>query len=100
MLHHRAHRFWFGDAVPEAFVDDHLDFHAAILQTLSEFVSIRDWHAAIQLAVLNQRWRPRVFDITHRRSLRINLWIHSWIVAEIIDRERRDVGVVVIGGPV
>src|SRR5437879_1221952 len=60
VLHHRAHRFWFRDAVAIAFVNHHLDFHAAILQALSQFVSVGDGHAAIEFAVLNQRWRLRV----------------------------------------
>jgi len=49
VLHHGAHRFWFGDAVAEAFVNNHLDFDAAIFQALPQLVSVGDGPAAIQL---------------------------------------------------
>ena len=65
VLHHGAHRFWFGDAVAEAFVDDHLDFHAAIFQTLPQLVSVGYGHAAIEFTVLDKRRRLRGFDVGH-----------------------------------
>ena len=100
MLHHGAHRFWLRNAVTEAFVDDHLNFHAAIFQALPQFVRVGDRHAAIELAMLNQCGRLRIFHIRHRRSLLINQRVFRRIFAQIIDCERRDVGVVVVGRPV
>src|SRR5439155_26399952 len=63
VLHDGAYRLWFGDAVAEAFVDDHLDFDAAIFQSLAQLVSIGYGHASIEFAVLDQRWRLRGFDV-------------------------------------
>lgn len=57
VLHHGAHRLWFGDAVAKAFVNHHLDFDAAVFQTLTQLVSIRYRHTTIKLAMLDQRWR-------------------------------------------
>src|SRR5437660_4762301 len=62
VLHDGAHRPGLGNRMAEAFVDDHLDADTFILQCLSQLVSIRDRHATIEFAMLDERRRARVLN--------------------------------------
>ena len=98
--HHGAHGLRLVDAVAEALVDDHRHRHAAVFQPLPQLVRVGDRHAAVVLAVLDQRRRLRLHDVRHRRRLLVDRRVGGRVLAEVLDRERRDVGVVVVGRPV
>ena len=99
-MHHGSLRTRLGDPVAKAFVDDQLRFDAPVFEALAQLVGIGDRHAAIEFAVLDQRRRACLLDVRHRRGLLVHRRIVDRIVAEILNRERRDVGVVVVRRPV
>ena len=100
VLHHRPHGFGLGDAVPVALVHDHLDRHAAVLESLAQLIAVRDRHPAVELAVLDERRRRRLLDVGHGRSLGVDRRVGHGVGPQVLDRERRDVGVVVVGRPI
>src|SRR6185369_6418 len=100
VLHHGALLLRLVDAVPEAFIYDHLHRYAAILERLSQFVGVRYRHSLIQFAVLNQCRRLRILYVRDGRSLLIYLSVIPRRRLQILSRERMNVGVHVISHPI
>src|SRR5690242_8228099 len=100
VLHHRPLRFWFRDAVTKTLIDNHLNCDTLVFQSLSQLVRIGYRNASIEFTVLNQGGCARTLDVRDGRCLLINLRILDRILAEVVDRKRSDVSVVVVSGPI
>ncbi len=81
-------------------VDDQLGRDVVVLQAVIELEGVGQRHALIGGAVLDQRRRLRLLDVGDRRRLRVDLRIVPRRRLEVLPRERRDVGVDVVGHPV
>src|SRR5690348_3712808 len=84
----------------EAFVEDEFGGHAAVLESAIEFPGIRDRDASVAAALLDERGRVRVIDVSDGRSLFVDFRIAPGSAAKILARERSDVGIDVVGHPV
>src|SRR6266516_6716751 len=81
VLHDGAHRPGLGNRMAEAFVDDHLDAYAFVLQRLSQLIGVGDGHATIKFAMLNECRCARVLDVGNWRGLLIDHRIVHRILA-------------------
>jgi len=100
VAHDGARRPRLADAVAEALVHHHRHRHAPVFEALAQLIGIGDGDAPVVLAVLDQGGRLRLPDVAHGRGEAVDLRVVHWIVAEIVEREGSDVGVVVVGRPV
>lgn len=92
--------FGFVDAVPKSLVHDQFGGHLIVLQTLQQFVRIRNRHPAVKFAVLNQGRGFGVFDVGHRGGFAVNFRVTPGGGLQILPREGMDIGAHVIGHPV
>ena len=88
------------EAVSEALEDRQLHRRVLIAQSLIELERVRDRHARVLIAVLDQRRRVRLLDVGHRRGVRIDLRIVPGRRLQVLPRERMNVGVDVVRHPV
>ena len=100
VLHDRPHGFGLRDPVAVALVDDHFHRHAAVLEPLPELVGVGDGHPPVELAVLDEGRRLGFLDVGHGRGELVDLRVVGRVGPEIVDRERGDVGVVIIRRPI
>src|SRR5882762_5229783 len=84
----------------EALVHDQLRRDVVVLQALVQLVRIRQRHALVGRAVLNERRRLRLPDVGDGGGLRVNLRIVPRRRFQVLARERMDVGVDVVRHPV
>ena len=73
--------FGLGDGMAEAFVENEFHGDAAILESAIEFERIGDGNALVFAAVLDQRRRVRVVDVSDGRGLAVNFRDRSHGVA-------------------
>src|SRR6185437_3471788 len=85
-----------GDGMAEAFVENEFHGDAAVFESAIEFEGIGDGNARVFAALLNQRGRVRVVDISDGRSLAVDLRVAPRSGVQILARERRDVRVDVV----
>src|SRR5262245_32287246 len=74
VLHRRAVALrlrWSVTDAAEALIDNQLGRHVVVAQPLIELVGVRQRHALIRRAMLNERRRLRLLDVRDRRRLRV-----------------------------
>ena len=86
--------------MPEAFVQDKLHRNAPVFQRLVQLESIGRRDAFVLIPVLDKRGRFRLVHIGDWRSLPIDLRIVPGCRLQVLSRERMDVGIHVVSGPV
>src|SRR5262249_55610970 len=102
VLHRRAMALGFRRTMSDtskALIHDELRRDVIVLQALIELVRIRQRHALVRRAMLDERRRLRLFDVGDRRRLRVNLRIVPRRGLQVLPREPVDVGVHLVRHP-
>src|SRR5579872_1912717 len=92
--------FGLGDGMAEAFVENEFHGDATVLESAIELERIGDGNARVFAALLNQRGRVRVVDVSDGRGLAVDFRVAPRSGVQILARERSDVRVDVVSHPV